>query len=70
VSVAQRSVAPATDRTSTDDLDHIVCPDCDPAGTRALCGLDVADAPWVDSPATVCVVCDDLQWFMCERCGA
>ena len=49
-----------------DDLVHAVC-DCDPDTAR--CGTDVTDQPWTEDLATSCVVCVDLEWRPCERCG-
>lgn len=51
-----------------DDLNHLYC--CDER--RGLCGTDLTDATEYefdhDSPG-VCVVCRDLAFVACERCG-
>jgi hypothetical protein len=53
----------------TPDFDevHAVC-HCSP--DIALCGTDRAGAPWQpdDTPLT-CVVCEDLEYAPCSRCG-
>lgn len=54
---------------NADDLDHYVCV-CDP--DTALCGKDVSDDPLVYTPVEPehqCVVCEDLAWKRCPRCG-
>jgi hypothetical protein len=59
--------APATDQG--DDLDHIFC-DCD--DDRGLCGADVSGLPVLgeyDDMSVVCVVCIDLRYKPCGRCG-
>lgn len=52
--------------TGSVDLNHLYC-DCDP--DKALCGTDVSGWPENDE-GDPCVVCDDLLWALCPRCGA
>lgn len=53
-----------------DDLNHLYC--CDE--NRSLCGIDLTDVPVVDvdpdEDPDLCVVCRDLEFRTCERCGA
>ena len=55
------------DTTAGDDLDHMYC--CDE--NLALCGTDVTDHPVIDLSTSpkLCIVCIDLEWATCERCG-
>lgn len=59
--------APAPTATD-DDLTHMFCP-CSP--DWSLCGQDVSDveavSEWADEDE--CVVCLDLEWQPCPRCG-
>lgn len=52
------------------DIDHLVC-DCT-NGAIALCGTDVSAMPYLDDDPTPpeCVVCRDLEFLPCGRCGA
>ncbi len=49
--------------TGADDLDHIICPICNP--DLALCGTDVTNHPWIPDDAEEspddCLVCDHLS---------
>jgi hypothetical protein len=58
-----------TRSTDDDNVSHVVC-ECDP--DLALCGTDVSEAPWLtdEDQDAECVVCDDLERYPCERCGA
>lgn len=62
--------APAVEPTHTeadDDLTHIFCA-CSP--DWALCGRDVSDHEVTDEhSADDCVVCLDLEFTQCPRCG-
>jgi len=61
--------APTQDTTShDDDLFHWVC-ECD--WNIALCGIDVSGQTYkVPTPSDpMCVVCDDLMYAPCPRCG-
>jgi hypothetical protein len=63
----------APEETSTGDDDglvHLVC-DCD--DNRSLCGLELAEDGWWPGPVPPelrCVVCFDLSFALCGRCGA
>lgn len=58
---------PAPTRQAHDDLVHVAC-DCDP--DTALCGTDVTGQGWDDDDVeTTCVVCRDLEYQPCARCG-
>jgi hypothetical protein len=64
-------LAPEEISTGDDDgLVHLVC-DCD--DTRSLCGLELTEDGWWPGsvpPELRCVVCYDLAFALCDRCGA
>lgn len=62
---AQAAPVVASTGRLADNLDHYVC--CDP--NLALCGVDVTHATWSEDLPDLCVVCEDLDEFECERCG-
>ncbi|GGN39718.1 hypothetical protein FHR83_006655 [Actinoplanes campanulatus] len=53
-----------------DAVDHLYCP-CDP--DVALCGADVSGEPIVAAPVNpecpLCLIVDDLNDYVCARCG-
>ncbi|MBZ6258828.1 hypothetical protein KVH22_25265 [Streptomyces olivaceus] len=60
--------APAATGQGHDDLVHVACV-CDP--DTALCGTDVTGQNWQadDDEDATCVVCVDLEYKPCKRCG-
>ncbi|MFJ1653474.1 hypothetical protein ACIOC2_19205 [Streptomyces sp. NPDC088337] len=59
--------ATTTGHDSGDDLTHAIC-GCNE--DLALCGADVSGEPWAGEAEEVnCIVCQDLMWSPCERCG-
>lgn len=64
--------APEETRPGTEDgaLEHLVCCDED----AALCGADVSEVGWgpgwdVVPPQDKCVVCLEMDEFVCPKCG-
>lgn len=57
---------PTASPSDTDDaIVHLYC-ECDP--NISLCGIDVTDDPEYPSAEASCVVCIDLDEWVCERC--
>jgi len=54
-----------SDIGSNDDMDHYFC--CDE--NLALCGTDVTGMPFGRTAGFMCVVCEELRYQPCERCG-
>lgn len=50
---------------TSSELNHFFC--CDP--DRAICGADVSDQACVSTDEVDCVVCLDLEDFICPFCG-
>lgn len=51
-----------------DDLDHLFC--CDE--NVAMCGADISDDEIVEDGSLLfpCVVCKDMEYRPCPKCGA
>lgn len=66
--MTESELAATSTSVDDDELTHWFCA-CDE--NRGLCGVDLTDVPIIgdDDPALECVVCADLDWSDCERCG-
>jgi hypothetical protein len=59
--------APVTTDTGDSDTVHTYC-ECDP--DIGLCGEDLTGAGYQRDDDPLCVVCEDLLYLPCERCGS
>ena len=68
MSRASTLLHPSTTATEAEETCHLFCCDMD----LSTCGTDISDEAVVYDPprGAVCVVCDDLDWQPCPRCGA
>lgn len=61
------TVSERGDTSTRDDENHIYC-ECSP--DKLLCGLDATGLEEMDPGDWItCVVCLDLDVYVCERCG-
>lgn len=68
---ADPSTTVSIEEYTDEDEVHVYCPTCDPHALRALCGTVIDGGEFVedDEGDTTCVVCADLEWLPCSRCG-